>query len=68
MRKHIFKNTIGFCPIVNTDIDVSIKYSEVLISGSTSEHYKAVSVNCDYSKQCTERHCPIMKENLTLEL
>lgn len=68
MRKHIFKNVDGFCPAINSETSIEIEYSEVPILGSTSEHYKAVSIDCDYSEQCTERYCPIMRENLTIEV
>lgn len=68
MRNHILKNTTGFCPVINAETDVEIEYSKVPILGSTSEHYKAVSVDCDYSEQCTEQYCPIMGENLTVEI
>ena len=68
MRKHIFKNATGFCPVVNNEVTVEIEYSEVPVSGSTSYHYKATSVDCAYSDKCTERLCHIVKENLTIEL
>ena len=68
MRKHIFENATGFCPVIKNEVTVEIEYSEVPILGSTSEHYKAISVDCDYSEQCSERLCPIMRENLTIEI
>lgn len=68
MRKHIFKNVTGYCTIINNDVTVEIEYSEIPITGSTSEHYKATSVDCDYSDRCTERFCHIARENLTIEL
>ena len=68
MRNKILKNITGSCPVVNDEVTVEIEYSEIPVVGSTSEHYKATSVDCDYAYKCTEKFCSIAKENLTIEL
>ena len=68
MSKTIYKNVTGYCPATNKENTIQIEYSEVSICGSMSENYKAVSLCCDHSEQCTEKNCPIVQENLTFEI
>lgn len=68
MKKRIFRTVTGFCPIVNNDKTIELEYSELLKSGSLNEHYKAVNLKCDSCRQCTEKYCPIMKSNITIEI
>lgn len=68
MRKRIFKDVTGFCPTLKEDNTIEIEYHNVPILGSPREHYRAVSLDCDYSDNCSVDYCPIMKEHLTVEL
>ena len=68
MRKKIFKRVTGTCSVTNNEISVEIEYSELPVAGSTSEHYKATSVDCPYADTCPDRLCSIAKENLTIEI
>lgn len=53
MSRQISCQYTDFCPRLNENHTIAVKYTEIPILGSHNPGYKIISYECEYSEDCT---------------